>query len=176
MKPVPLVALVLAALASAPARAQDDGPKTFRGPAVRATGTASPSPEQAGTPQGRLMARRAAEAVALRNLVAEVRGYFEVREGEDVTRIVEGFVSGYEVTRVTEKEDGSVEVEVALPLEKVAASFREGREKNARLEEEVARLRAELDAMKAEAARLSALLDRAAAEIEELGRRLRGGR
>ncbi|MEW6325542.1 MAG: hypothetical protein AB1515_09175 [Nitrospirota bacterium] len=103
----------------------DKGKTNWTAGIVSATGIGFPPSGQANPAMGRVMAERAAYVDALRNLLEEVKG---VRV--DATSVVEdrmlksstihtrvsGFVRGARRVRQTPHDDGSVEVEVSVPM------------------------------------------------------------
>jgi hypothetical protein len=93
--------------------------------AIRVTGLGKAPDSKRGTPQGKLMAERAAELVAKRNLALAI-GQVSV-EGTDRDReiFVSKFVRGAHITSKKVNEDGSVEVTMELPLSEVARNFAE---------------------------------------------------
>ncbi len=92
---------------------------------VRATGIGAPPAQPVNAAQARAMAQRAAFVVALRNLLETVKGVrvdsesvvenFMVKSDTIRTR-VDGIVKGARIVNTHYLTDGSVEVEVAMPL------------------------------------------------------------
>jgi hypothetical protein len=92
---------------------------------VLATGIGSPPTRSANLAQARAMAERAAYVVALRNLLETVKGVqvdsvtvvqnYMVKSDVIKTR-VEGIVQGARVVNKQYMSDGSVEIQVALPM------------------------------------------------------------
>src|SRR5512143_869606 len=92
---------------------------------VSATGIGAPPAKAANAAQARAMAERAAFVVALRNLLETVKGVrvdsetlvenFMVKSDVVRTR-VDGIVKGARSVRTSYMSDGSVEIQVAMPL------------------------------------------------------------
>ena len=90
---------------------------------LKVTGVGEAPPSKRGTRQGQLMAERAAEIVAKRNLGLAI-GKVSVEGTEREKEIfVDAFVRGARVTDKKARPDGSVEVTVELPLSEVARNF-----------------------------------------------------
>jgi hypothetical protein len=95
----------------------------------RATGSGVPPEDMKGTPQGKLMAERAALADALRNLGEEIKG-MHIKSETEVQNFVtqddkirtkfEAFLKGAKKIETRELDDGSVEVDVEIPLKGLA--------------------------------------------------------
>jgi len=92
---------------------------------IYATGIGAPPAQPASAAQARAMAERAAYVVALRNLLEAVKGVRVDSEStvenfmvtSDVIRThVDGIVRGARITKTRYMADGSVEVQVAMPL------------------------------------------------------------
>src|SRR5512142_3042324 len=92
---------------------------------VYATGIGAPPAKAANAAQARAMAERAAFVVALRNLLETVKGVrvdsetlvenFMVKSDVVRTR-VDGIVKGARAVKTSYMSDGSVEIQVAMPL------------------------------------------------------------
>lgn len=106
-----VLTLFAAALCLAAQAAWADPPQTT---AVRATGIGRPPKHMTG-PQARLMARRAAEVVAVRNLAAKLQGQPipTGRAGTAHTRL-DAVVRGFRYLPSRELPDGTIEVTVEL--------------------------------------------------------------
>ena len=118
-----LMVLSAAALVAGASAAEGE-PAAGDKPALRATGVGKPPPHMGQSAQARLMARRASEVVALRNLVAragagETTG--DPRTGHTWTR---AFIKGYRVVSRKAHPDGSITTEVELPIENVGGNFK----------------------------------------------------
>lgn len=101
---------------------------------IRAVGIGRP-PEGKTGPQATLMARRAAEVVALRNLTAMVEGQqISQSPGGEITAITKGFIAGYTLLPPRTLPDGTVEVAVELPVMQVYENFRSQSQQAAALE------------------------------------------
>lgn len=101
---------------------------------IRAVGIGRP-PEGKTGPQATLMARRAAEVVALRNLAAMVEGqHVSQSPGGEITATTKGFIAGYTLLPPRTLPDGTVEVAVELPVMRVYESFRSQSQQAAALE------------------------------------------
>lgn len=106
-------------------RGPEGGP-AWAGERIMATGYGLP-PEDAATPQeARLLAERAAEVDAKRQLLERIGGVLvdaqtSVRDyaaaHDDVRAVVQGLVQGAHVTDTRYNDDGSVEVDVEAPLD-----------------------------------------------------------
>jgi hypothetical protein len=92
--------------------------------AVYATGQGVPPQDKAGTPQGKLLAARAAELDAKRKLAEQVYGLRIasnttvkdfVAQHDDIRTQVDAILVGSSIEKTTFKEDGTAEVTVALP-------------------------------------------------------------
>jgi hypothetical protein len=114
---------------------------------IRATGIGRP-PEGKSPAQARLMARRAAEVVALRNLVRKLHDDEVVGDDGTFTATTEGFVRGFNYLPPSEHPDGTVEVVVELPLRQAYQNHVTTADRVAFLEAELARTRAELDELR----------------------------
>jgi uncharacterized protein involved in exopolysaccharide biosynthesis len=182
---VQMIATVLLALCAGPLVLAGEAEKTGEGLVVRATGIGRP-PKTAQGAQARLMAERAAETVALRNLALKL-GQARLEGGGRSVIQVEAFLSGYRLAETKYLPDGTVECTVEIPLDKVYGNvvrilqtqLEEARQKQSDTEAklgaaqtEIGRLSAELAAAKAradEAAKAqAAAADRAAAQISAL--------
>lgn len=92
---------------------------------IKVTGIGKAPESKRGTAQGRLMAERAAEIVAKRNLGLAL-GKVSIEGTErDKEIFVSAFVRGARVTGKKVLPDGSVEVTMELPLSEVARNFAE---------------------------------------------------
>ncbi len=158
-----LLSALLAALACPVLAQQSDGP------AIHAKGLGMPPEQHRGKPIGTAMAERAAITDAVRNLAVAVGAYFEVQDGDEKTRVVEAFIAGFSIVSKTERPDGGVEVEVALPIERVAGNFR-----NALAE--AAKVRAELENPPRQPAPPRARGAAGPGRMEEMVKRFREGR
>ena len=113
--------VVVSVCAWAVAQTSAEEPLTQATIKVRGLGTA---PEgKRGTPQGKLMAERAAEVVAKRNLGLAVGKVSVEGDERQKTVFVEAFVRGARTTDTKVLPDGSVEVTMELPLSEVAKNF-----------------------------------------------------
>ncbi len=93
--------------------------------AIYATGIGAPPAQSVNAAQARAMAERAAYVVALRNLLETVKGVrvdsesivenFMVKSDVIRTR-VDGIVKGARIVKTSYLSDGSVEIQVAMPL------------------------------------------------------------
>ncbi len=149
--------------------------------ALKVTGIGKAPESKRGTPQGRLMAERAAELTAKRNLALAI-GKVTV-EGTDREKkiFVDAFVRGARLTDKKTKPDGSVEVTMELPLAEVARNFAEmqrlalrAEENRHKLEEVFRKTETDLRSVKA---KLNAFQE-AVAEMEDQIKRMetRGAR
>ncbi len=93
---------------------------------ISATGTGLAPEDMKGTPQGRLMAERAAYLDAVRNLAENVKGVYITSEtivedfitqSDRISSEFEGWIQGARKTMIRELSDGSVEVDVEMPLQ-----------------------------------------------------------
>lgn len=132
---------------------------------IRATGIGRP-PEGKTPAQARLMARRAAEVVALRNLVRKLHDDEVVGDDGTFTSTTEGFVRGFHYLPPTEHPDGTVEVVVELPVRQAYQNHAATADRVAFLEEELARTRAELDELRTLHERTRSWLSAHAAAME----------
>lgn len=91
---------------------------------IKATGSGVPPKDVTG-PQARLMAQRAAQADALRNLGENILGvqissntYVKnfITESDVIKSKFNGFIQGAEVAAIRELEDGTIEVDVQIAL------------------------------------------------------------
>lgn len=91
---------------------------------IKATGSGAP-PKDISGPQARLMAQRAAQLDALRNLGENILGveiqsktYVKdfVTQSDEIKTRFEGFIQGAKVTQIRELDDGAVEVDVEIAL------------------------------------------------------------
>lgn len=91
---------------------------------IKATGAGAP-PKDAPAPQARLMATRAAELDAYRNLAENIGGVELtsktfvkdfVTASDEIKTKFDGFIKGAKVTEVRDLEDGSVEVDMEIAL------------------------------------------------------------
>lgn len=133
--------------------------------AIRATGIGRP-PEGKTPAQARLMARRAAEVVALRNLVRKLNDEQVTGEDGTFTATTDGFIRGFRYLPPVEHPDGTVEVVVELPLRQAYDNHAQAADRVAFLEAELARTRAELDALRTLHERTRAWLSAHAAAME----------
>lgn len=159
-------ALALILLVAAGGRAQED--PLPEGPALRVTGVGEVPERYRGKPQGRLMAERAARTAAVRNLAAAVTGYLETQDGTETEIVVDAFIKGFVVTRTTHRADGSVEVEVGLPIEQIARNFRT-------TIAEAERLRLDLLRARDEEEKVRKMLEATQKRLEEIRRIVGGG-
>ncbi len=92
---------------------------------ISATGTGLPPDDLEKTPRGRLMAERAAYLDAVRQLAENIKGVHIdstttvrdfVTQSDTITSRFEDWIKGAEKTMVREFHDGTVEVDVQLPL------------------------------------------------------------
>jgi hypothetical protein len=91
---------------------------------IKATGSGAPPKDVTG-PQSRLLAQRAAQMDAMRNLGENILGV-EIKsktivkdfvtQNDEIKSKFEGFIQGAKVTQVRELEDGTVEVDVEIAL------------------------------------------------------------
>ncbi len=131
---------------------------------VRAEGVGRAKP---GTPaaQARLMAERAAQQVALRNLAAKVFGE-EISRDDGTKRVqVEGFIRGHRFLPAKVNDDGSVEVTVELPISAIGS---EHRRVTVRLNEALAKIEAqqrELERAKTQLREQTELVERLRARL-----------
>lgn len=91
---------------------------------IEMTGSGVPPQEKAGTPQGKLLAARAAELDAKRKLGEHVLGLRIrssttvkdfVTEHDEIRSVMDGMLVGSSVVRTLFKDDGTAEVTVQLP-------------------------------------------------------------
>ena len=145
------------------------GQRTENPPAViRATGIGKP-PHGKPTAQSRLMARRAAEVVAIRNLAARVHGLTaDPTEGTSrITTVTQ--ISGFRHVSSRSLPGGRVEVTVELPIARFGAGeslYGVGRPA---VQARLAQIRAQVEAV---AARVQVLERRIEARIAEIEREL----
>ncbi len=104
---------------------------------IKANGTGAP-PKDASGPQARMMAQRAAQLDALRNLGENILGveissktYVKdfVTQNDEIKSKFEGYIQGAKVTEVRELEDGSVEVTVEIALAGLKIIIEEAKKK-----------------------------------------------
>lgn len=100
----------------------------WTGRMIRATGNGVPSEAMAGTPQGKLMAARAAELDAKRRLTEEVRGFQInssttvrdfVTEHDEINTLLNDFIIGSYVVSTEYASDGTATVTVEMPAMQV---------------------------------------------------------
>ena len=121
-----MLACVVALLVSATGvgRGEQAGGNDPTGQAsLKVTGIGKAPDSKRGTPQGRLMAERAAEMVAKRNLGLAIGKVSVEGTEKDKEIFVSAFVRGARVTDKKVLPDGTVEVTVELPLSEVARNF-----------------------------------------------------
>jgi len=82
---------------------------------VRASGIGRPPPGKSGA-QARLLARRAAEVAALRNLLVRLQGWPARKPGRAAIAPAQGSLRGYRFLPPKYLPDGSVQVTVELPV------------------------------------------------------------
>ena len=142
------------------------GQRTENPPAViRATGIGKP-PHGKPTAQSRLMARRAAEVVAIRNLAARVHGLTaDPTEGTSrITTVTQ--ISGFRHVSSRSLPGGRVEVTVELPIARFGAGeglYGVGR---AAVQTRLARIRTQLEAVAAHVKSVERRIEARIAEIE----------
>ena len=90
---------------------------------LKVTGVGKAPESKRGTAQGRLMAERAAEMVAKRNLGLAIGKVSAEGTEKDKDIFVSAFIRGAHVTDKKVLPDGTVEVTVELPLSEVARNF-----------------------------------------------------
>ncbi|MCD6385040.1 LPP20 family lipoprotein [Candidatus Sumerlaeota bacterium] len=92
---------------------------------ISATGSGVPPEDKKGTPQGRLLAERAAYLDALRNLAENIKGVHIdsrttvrdfITQKDVIQSQFETWIKGAKKTMVRELPDGTVEVDVEMPL------------------------------------------------------------
>ena len=109
------VSALSALIALMPLQAQQGQPVENPPAVIRATGIGKP-PQGRPAAQSRLMARRAAEVVAIRNLAAKVHG-LTVDPTEGTGRMTTAArIRGFRYVSTRSLPDGRVEVTVELPL------------------------------------------------------------
>jgi len=100
----------------------------WTGNTVTAQGQGVPPSDKAGTPQGKLMAARAAEIVAKRNLAEEVKGFAIdsnttvrdfVTEHDEINAQLNTFIQGAYVRSTSYDSDGTATVVVEMPAAEV---------------------------------------------------------
>lgn len=132
---------ILILIAAIPAQAQrmtavehrHDAPQV-----VRATGVGRPSAGRSAA-QARLMAKRAAEVGAMRNLMQKIAGEQPRTGTEEV--ITEGFISGFTYHPPVYRPDGSCEVTAEISVGQLHANYRTQSHRVAQLEAAVAQTR-----------------------------------
>jgi hypothetical protein len=119
-----------------------------KGFVLRATGTGLPPRGAANPAQAQLMARRASEVVALRNLAALATG--KTVEGDPRTNRtwVKAFIRGFRVIERRENPDGSFTTVVELPISDVGGNFRGAVSKADLLEARLRQLETEVAALR----------------------------
>ncbi|HEY3246187.1 MAG TPA: hypothetical protein VGM03_22825 [Phycisphaerae bacterium] len=134
---------------------------------LRATGIGKPTPGKPAA-QAKLMARRAAEVVALRNLAAQVQGRTPTETGGTLHTATDGLIRGYRFLPPRDLPDGTVEVTVELPLQQLHANHVEIADRVKHLEDELRATRQRLETARQHHARVQAVLEAriAAAERE----------
>ncbi len=88
---------------------------------VQAEGVGKP-PERGTPTQKLLMARRAAEVVALRELTKKVRGSVVSSDGK--TEWVAGMVRGHQFSRPEKLSDGSIRIVARITLDQLGGNYR----------------------------------------------------
>jgi len=146
---------------------------------IRATGIGKPPPGKPAA-QARLMARRAAEVVALRNLAAKLHGQHVVAGGDRLEARTEALIRGFRYLEPRFLDDGVVEITVELPLPTLISNhdsiasrislleteLRDTRARLTQLTESDAAARTEIEQARARIARLEAWIQAQAAASE----------
>lgn len=112
---------------------------------IRATGIGRPP---AGRPpaQARLMARRAAEVVAVRNLAAKVYGHHVESSGGTQRTTVRGLIRGHRYLPARVLPDGRVQVTVELPVRQIHGNYTNLTDRLTRVKSRLAQTKADLAA------------------------------
>jgi hypothetical protein len=118
--------------------------------------------------QAKLMARRAAEVVALRNLAAKLHGQGINDDGDRIEARTEALIRGFRYLPPRELQDGSVEVTVELPLPTLMGNHTIVADRVSQVEEELAAMRAEMRQLREQESVMRAELERTRARIAQL--------
>ena len=135
---------------------------------VRVTGIGRPPSGRSGA-QARLMAQRAAEVVAVRNLAAQLSGVEPNESGQQTVGCPEGLIRGFRYLPARQLPDGSVEVTVELPLSRLQGNHADLVRRLAQAEADLAEARVQLDELRRQFLQLQAWVqDRLGAVEREL--------
>lgn len=100
---------------------------------ISATGSGVPPEDKKGTPQGRLLAERAAYLDAIRHLAENIKGVHIdskttvkdfITQSDVIQSQFETWIKGAKKTMVRELPDGTVEVDVEMPLKELRRIIR----------------------------------------------------
>ncbi|HMQ16859.1 MAG TPA: hypothetical protein PKC49_12885 [Phycisphaerae bacterium] len=144
-----------------------DPPAASESAFIRATGIGRP-PQGKPAPQAKLMARRAAEVVALRNLAAQLEGQALSASGGRMSARTETLIRGFRDLAPRDLADGSVEITVELPLPTLLHNHTTVADRTAQLESRLQAAQAELEALKSELAASRLEAERARARAAQL--------
>ncbi|MHC4064416.1 MAG: hypothetical protein ACYSUI_07935, partial [Planctomycetota bacterium] len=118
--------ILIVILSTLCAAAQDKAPQPQAGQVIRATGVGYPPRHMTGA-RAKLMARRAAEVVAVRNLAIKLSGdAAAIGRTQAKHSRVNARIRGFRYLPPRYRSDGSVEVTVKLPVTAAAAKRRPG--------------------------------------------------
>ena len=168
------VALFVAA-SGARAEEQTNGNDAWGQVSFKVTGIGKAPDAKRRTPQGRLMAERAAEMAAKRNLGLVVGKVSVEGTDRDKKIFVEAFVRGARVTDKKVLPDGTVQVTLELPLSEVARSFAQmqrlwirAEENREKLEEVFKKNENDLRAMKTRLETFQEAMEKIEAELKSI--------
>jgi hypothetical protein len=133
---------------------------------VRATGIGRPPPGRSGA-QARLMAQRAAEVVAVRNLAAQLSGAGLAEPGQQVAAGPAGLIRGFRYLPARQLPDGSVEVTVELPLARLQTNHADLIRRLAQAEADLAEARAQLEDLRRQYEQLQAWVQQRLGAVEQ---------
>ncbi|NUQ50146.1 MAG: hypothetical protein HUU27_09550, partial [Phycisphaerae bacterium] len=134
---------------------------------IRATGIGRP-PQGKPAPQAKLMARRAAEVVALRNLAAQLEGQALSESNGRISARTETLIRGFRYLAPRDLDDGSVEITVELPLPTLMHNHTAVADQTVQLESRLQAAQAELEALKNDLATSRLEAERARARAAQL--------
>jgi hypothetical protein len=157
--------------------ASDEDQASSKPAVVQASGVGRPPPNMTG-PQAKLMARRAAEVIAVRNLAARLQGRAAQHASTGTGHAsVDALIRGYRYLPATVLPDGSVEVTVELPLPMLTHNHEQVADEaatlRAQLHELQDRLAREREQTRAALAELKRKVDALVQELIELRRAVR---
>ena len=91
-------------------------------PVITATGQGT-SKKGTPKPQAKLMAKRAAQQIALRNLIAKIKGILPKTVKGKLTEEIQGIIAGYTYNIKPMDKNGIVTANVILPVDKLLQNY-----------------------------------------------------